>query len=85
MSFHWLANSMAKLTAATISSESPASAKRLFVRFMARYALLGVATYAMIRGSTGSATAIMVGLLLIVPALMIEAAYLAAVHWRHSE
>jgi hypothetical protein len=77
LSFYWLVSAMAGLSQTVAGDETKKpSARRLFVRFILRYALVAAALYAMIKSSLVVTYAIGFGLLLIVPALMIEAIYL---------
>jgi hypothetical protein len=83
-SFFWLVGSMRRLTAiAAGNPETKFSVLGLGLRFLLRYALVALVAYGMMKSSHGSAVGFAIGLLLIVPALFLESAYLLLHSRRH--
>jgi hypothetical protein len=79
LSFFWLRSTLAGLVSKVVEDPSAQVSKPwLFLRFLLRYALLGGAAYAMMKSSQTVATGIILGLLLLVPALLLEGVYLIA-------
>jgi len=76
LNFRWLRTSIVGLTdRLTANPDSQGSTGLLALRFLLRYAVVGAVVYATLKGSVASGLGVCAGLLLIVPALMIEALY----------
>jgi hypothetical protein len=76
LNFRWLRTSIVGMTNRLAANpESTGSTGLLALRFLLRYAVVGVVVYATLKGSVASGLGVGAGLLLIVPALMIEAIY----------
>jgi ATP synthase I chain len=74
--FRWLRTSIVGLTdRLTSDPDAQGSTGLLTLRFLLRYAVVGAVVYATLKGSVASGLGVCAGLLLIVPALMIEAIY----------
>ncbi|MBI2681627.1 MAG: ATP synthase subunit I [Acidobacteriales bacterium] len=77
LSFFWLRFTMKRLTEiAAGDPETRFSVLGLVLRFLLRYAVVGLSAYVMMKSSHVSAVGIVIGLLLIVPALFLESVYL---------
>ena len=84
LSFYWLKIMMTGLTLRVADHPgAKVSSRGLFFLFLLRYALIATITYAMIKSSIVSAKGAVCGMLLIVPALLIEGAYLMVQSRRH--
>jgi hypothetical protein len=76
LNFRWLRTSIVGLTNRLVANpDAGGSAAPLALRFLLRYAVVGAVVYATLKGSVASSLGVCAGLLLIVPALMIEAIY----------
>lgn len=76
LNFHWLRTSVTGLTDRLVANpEAQGSTALLAARFLLRYAVFGAVVYATLKGSVASVLGVFAGLLLIVPALLIEAGY----------
>ena len=76
LNFRWLRTSIVGLTNRLAANpETTGSAGLLALRSLLRYAVVGAVVYATLKGSAASGLGVCAGLLLIVPALMIEAVY----------
>jgi hypothetical protein len=74
--FRWLRTSIVGLTdRLTANPDAQGSTGLLTLRFLLRYAVVGAVVYGTLKGSVASGLGLCAGLLLIVPALMIEALY----------
>jgi hypothetical protein len=76
LNFRWLRTSIVGLAdRLTANPAAQGSTGLLTLRFLLRYAVVGAVVYATLKGSVASGLGVCAGLLLIVPALMIEALY----------
>lgn len=76
LNFHWMRTSIAGLTDRLAANpQATSSTGLLAARFLLRYAVVGAAVYATLKGSVASGLGVCAGLLLIVPALMFEALF----------
>lgn len=76
LNFHWLRTSIVGLTNRLAANpQATGSTGLLALRFLLRYAVIAAVVYATLKGSVASGLGVCVGLLLIVPALMVEAVY----------
>jgi hypothetical protein len=74
--FRWLRTSIVGLTdRLTANPDAQGSTGLLTLRFLLRYAVVGAVVYVTLKGSVASGLGVCAGLLLVVPALMIEAIY----------
>jgi hypothetical protein len=74
--FRWLRTSIVGLTdRLTANPDAQGSTGLLTLRFLLRYAVVGAVVYVTLKGSVASGLGVCTGLLLVVPALMIEAIY----------
>jgi hypothetical protein len=85
LNFRWLRTSVVGLTNKIAANpQTGAPTALLAIRFVLRYAVLGVVVYATLKGSVASILGVFAGLLLIVPALFIEAVYEFSLSRQHS-
>jgi hypothetical protein len=85
LNFRWLRTSVVGLTnklAADPQTSAPTAL--LAARFVLRYVVLGAVLYATLKSSVASVLGVCAGLLLIVPALLIEAVYELRLSRQHS-
>lgn len=76
LNFRWLHSSIVGLTHRLAGNpQAMGSTGLLALRFLLRYAVVGAIVYATLKGSVASGLGVCAGLLLIVPALMVEAVY----------
>ena len=76
LNFRWMRTSIAGLIDRLVANRQAAGSTGLLaLRFLLRYAVVGAAVYATLKGSVASGLGVCAGLLLIVPALMFEAIY----------
>jgi hypothetical protein len=76
LNFRWLRTSIVGMTNRLAANpKTSGSTALLALRFLLRYAVVGIVVYATLKGSVASGLGVCAGLLLIVPALMIEAIY----------
>ena len=76
LNFRWMRTSITGLTERLAANpRATASTGLLALRFLLRYAIVGAVVYATLKGSVASGLGVCAGLLLIVPALMLEALY----------
>lgn len=76
LNFRWMRTSVVGLTNRLIADPvASGSTFLLGLRFLLRYAVIGAVVYATLKGSLVSGLGVLVGLLLVVPALLIEAGY----------
>jgi hypothetical protein len=85
LNFLWLKSSMLALTSAVAATEQVPPKPALLLRFLLRYALLAFVGYAIIASSAISAYGVMWGLLLSVPALLIEVIWEIRYALKHGE
>ena len=84
LSFFWLRFTMKRLTEQVAGEPATRfSNLGLTLRFLLRYAIVALAAYVMMKGSRVSAVGTASGLLLIVPALFAESAFLAVQSAKH--
>jgi hypothetical protein len=85
LNFRWLRTSVAGLTNKLVANpQTSAPSALLAARFLLRYAVLAAVVYATLKGSVASILGVFAGLLLIVPALLIEAVYEFSLSRQHS-
>lgn len=75
VNFHWLKRVVSALADRATNTGKPQSSKGIVLRFLLRYALIGIACYVIFRVSTGSLFGLLAGLFLPVAAIACEAAY----------
>jgi hypothetical protein len=76
LNFRWMRSSVSgAVQRLTDTQQSTGSTAMLTLKFLARYAVLGAVVYATLKSSVANGLGVCAGLLLIVPALMIEAFY----------
>jgi len=75
INFYWLKRTLAALVEAVAVQGRKRSPAGVLLRFMLRYILIGVAAYAILRGSAMNIVGLCAGLSLPVGAVLIEAAY----------
>jgi hypothetical protein len=74
--FYWMRTSVAGLVNKLAQApDSRGSTALLTLKFLLRYVVLAAVVYATLKGSVASVLGVFAGLLMIVPALMIEAGY----------
>lgn len=85
LNFRWLRTSVVGLTNKLAGNPETSAPIALFAaRFLLRYGVLGGALYATLKSSVASVLGVCAGLLLIVPALLIEAVYEFRLSRQHS-
>jgi len=75
LNFHWLKSGVAGLADRVTNSGKRQSGKGIIARFLLRYALLGLAAYAILTSFPASLTGLFAGLFLPVAAIVCEAVY----------
>jgi hypothetical protein len=76
LNFRWLRTSIIGMTNRLAANpDTTGSTGLLALRFLLRYGVVGAVVYATLKGSVASGLGVCAGLLVIVPALMIEAIY----------
>ncbi len=75
INFYWLKHVLAAMIEAVAVQGKKRSSAGILLRFVLRYALIGVAAYAIFKGSAMSLYGLCAGLSLPVGAVLIEAAY----------
>jgi hypothetical protein len=75
LNFHWLKSGVSGLADRVTSSGKSQSGAGIVTRFLLRYALLGIAAYAILTSFPASLRGLLVGLFLPVAAIICEAAY----------
>ena len=76
LNFRWMRTSITGLTDRLAANpQASGSTGLLALRFLLRYPVVGAVVYVTLKGSVASGLGICAGLLLIVPALMVEAVY----------
>ena len=75
LNFHWLKNGVSGLADKVTNTGKSQSGKGIIARFLLRYALLGVAAYAILTSFPASLRGLFAGLFLPVGAIVCEAAY----------
>jgi len=85
INFLWLKGSMLAFSGRFAQPEAPASPKSslMMVKFLLRYAVIGVSAFVILKSSAGSAKGFVWGLLMSVPALLFEAGYEIVFSLRH--
>jgi hypothetical protein len=75
LNFRWMRSSVSGAVRKLTDPQKSGGATLLTLKFVARYAVLGAVVYATLKSSVANGLGVCAGLLLIVPALMIEAVY----------
>lgn len=75
LNFHWLKSGVSGLADRVTNTGKPQSGKGIVARFLLRYALLGVAAYAILTSFPASLRGLFAGLFLPVGAIVCEAVY----------
>lgn len=75
LNFHWLKSGISGLADRVTNSGKRQSGKGIIARFLLRYALLGIAAYAILTSFPASLRGLFAGLFLPVAAIVCEAAY----------
>jgi len=75
LNFHWIKGAADTLAAKFTSQPDPQPPKRVAAKFLLRYALIGVAGYAIFKYLRVSLTAFLGGLLVVAAAIMAEMLY----------
>ena len=76
LNFRWMRTSITGLSRTLAGNVPPRAARALLtIKFLLRYVAVFAVVYATLKGSVASALGVLAGLLVIVPALMVEAVY----------
>lgn len=76
LNFRWMRTSITGLSRTLAGDVPPRAARALLtIKFLLRYVAVFAVVYATLKGSVASALGVLAGLLVIVPALMVEAVY----------